>query len=218
MAAEREMALVDLYQVHPMNARKHAREETKDSLREFGQYKPIVVSTATGYVVAGNGLLLAARELGWAEVWVNLVDGLTAADELRLLAIDNRTSDKAGYDDQRLYELLSAIREDRQGLTGTGWTDKETDRLEKLTRDGKKATDDLFRDLGHPVGDDPDSDPDAPPAPKTRMTRIVLALGETEAEELRGWLRGHREKTGQLDLPDGAAVHHIVRTYALESL
>jgi hypothetical protein len=217
MAAEREMALVDLYQVHPMNARKHAREETKDSLREFGQYKPIVVSAATGFVVAGNGLLLAARELGWAEVWVNLVEGLEPADELRLLAIDNRTSDRAGYDDQRLYELLSAIRQDRQGLTGTGWTDREADKLEKLTRDGKKATDDLFRDLGHAVGDDPDSDPDKLEAPKTRMTRIVLALGETEAEELRGWLREYREKYGQLDAPDGAVIHRIVGTYTREN-
>ena len=173
-----------------------------------------MVSAATGYVVAGNGLLLAARELGWAEVWVHLVEGLEPADELRLLAIDNRTSDRAGYDDQRLYELLSAIRQDRQGLTGTGWTDREADKLEKLTRDGKAATDALFRDLGH---DPADSGEDPPPAPKTRMTRIVLALGETEAEELRGWLREYREKYGQLDAPDGAVIHQIVRTYMREN-
>lgn len=210
--AKHELVLVDLYDVHPMNARKHAREETKDSLREFGQYKPVVVSEASGFAVAGNGLLLAIRELGWANVWVHIIPGMTPADELRLLALDNRTSDKAGYDQERLLELLDAIADDQQGLVGTGWKPEEREKLAKAMGDAKRRTDELFRQLGHDPADAPD---DAPPP--QRMTKIILGLPEHQAEELRGMLREFREKYGQLDASDGAVIHHIVRTFTREN-
>jgi len=54
----------------PANVRKHDRrnlDAIKASLRKFGQQKPIVVDTK-GIVLAGNGTLTAAKELGWSEI------------------------------------------------------------------------------------------------------------------------------------------------------
>jgi ParB-like chromosome segregation protein Spo0J len=56
----------------PSNVRKHSRrnlDAIKASLRKFGQQKPIVVD-ATGVVLAGNGTLTAARELGWSVIQI----------------------------------------------------------------------------------------------------------------------------------------------------
>lgn len=54
----------------PSNVRKHGRKNLdaiKASLRKFGQQKPIIVD-AKGIVLAGNGTLTAAQELGWTEI------------------------------------------------------------------------------------------------------------------------------------------------------
>ena len=51
----------------PGNARRHDKRNLQaiaDSLNQFGQRKPIVV-TADGIVLAGNGTLEAAKLLGW---------------------------------------------------------------------------------------------------------------------------------------------------------
>ena len=56
----------------PANVRKHDKrniESIKASLQRFGQQKPIVVD-GKGIVVAGNGTLSAARELGWIDISV----------------------------------------------------------------------------------------------------------------------------------------------------
>ena len=49
---------------HPRNARQGDVGAISESLRRFGQVLPIVVQDATGYVVAGNHLLAAAKALG----------------------------------------------------------------------------------------------------------------------------------------------------------
>ena len=54
----------------PNNARTHNTkniEAIKGSLLKFGQQKPIVINKE-GVVIAGNGTLQSARELGWQEI------------------------------------------------------------------------------------------------------------------------------------------------------
>jgi ParB-like chromosome segregation protein Spo0J len=51
----------------PDNARKHSKKNIDSivgSLKKFGQRKPIV-ATAGNIVIAGNGTLQAANEIGW---------------------------------------------------------------------------------------------------------------------------------------------------------
>lgn len=67
-----ELVAVGSVTLDPANVRKHPvknLEAIKGSLARFGQLKNIVVD-AKGIVRAGNGTLLAARELGWTHVQV----------------------------------------------------------------------------------------------------------------------------------------------------
>ena len=95
----------------PNNARKHDDKNLKaiaESLKQFGQRKPIVVWRNT--VVAGNGTLVAAKSLGWAEIQVAVIPN--EWDELKVKAYalaDNRTSELATWNqevlDSQLVEL-----------------------------------------------------------------------------------------------------------------
>jgi hypothetical protein len=100
-----ERVPVEQLVTYPGNARVHNLAAITDSLMANGQYRPLVVQRSTGYVLAGNGTLTAARGLGWAKVDVVYadVDDATAG---RIVLADNRTNDLAAYDEGALLELL----------------------------------------------------------------------------------------------------------------
>ncbi|NBW23401.1 MAG: hypothetical protein EBR82_87210, partial [Caulobacteraceae bacterium] len=91
--------------------RKHDDKNLKaiaESLKQFGQRKPIVVWGRT--VVAGNGTLVAARSLGWREISVARVPD--DWDEARVMAYalaDNRSAELAVWDEQVLSEQLKQL-------------------------------------------------------------------------------------------------------------
>jgi site-specific DNA-methyltransferase (adenine-specific) len=97
----------------PNNARKHSERNLKAitaSLDKFGQRKPIVIA-ADGTVLAGNGTVLAATQLGW-----DTVDAVVAPadwDETMLKAYalaDNRTAELAEWDEDVLNRQLEELR------------------------------------------------------------------------------------------------------------
>lgn len=104
---------------HPRNARIGDVEAVAASLRRFGQQKPIVVQKSTGFVVAGNHVLLAARSRGWTEIAANVVE-LDDAMATAFMLADNRTSDLGGYDDALLAAIL-AEQAAADNLAGTGY-------------------------------------------------------------------------------------------------
>lgn len=165
---------------HPMNAKTHDLELIKSSLQEFGQIKPIVVSGKSGYIVAGHGTRQAMLLLGIqvADVW--FLDDLEPADELRLLAIDNKSGEFPN-DKHRMHELIEAIRKDSQGLIGTGITEKFADRLAEQQRSGAEATAALFSGAGMDV------DPAKPATLRVPMTQkqaeVVHEIIKRYAEE-----------------------------------
>lgn len=102
------------------NPRRSNINAIAESLRDFGQYKPVVVNLPSGRVIAGRGVLAAAISLGWeklAAVFIEVDDDTARRIELR----DNRTSDLATYDDAELLALLQSLPD----LDGTGWLDAE---------------------------------------------------------------------------------------------
>jgi len=97
----------------PANARKHSPRNLKairDSLDVFGQQKPIVVDSR-GVVIAGNGTLEAARELGWDEIDVAVTD-LDPAHAQAFGIADNRTAELAEWDTDVLGQLLEGMDSD----------------------------------------------------------------------------------------------------------
>lgn len=112
-----------------MNARVHPErnmDAIKDSLSAYGQVKPIVVRKATNVVVAGNGTITAARELGWTEIAASIVE----MDELQAAGFglaDNRTAELAKWDFEIVAKLDKLLHEANQ--PSIGWS---TDELEVL--------------------------------------------------------------------------------------
>lgn len=137
---------IDRLRPYHRNPRRGNIAVIAESLKTLGQYRPIVVNAGThtgrpDEVLAGNHTLLAARELGWVSIdGVTVdVDDDTAA---RIVLVDNRSNDLAGYDDEVLAGLLS----DLPDLTATGYTDEDLEAL----------LDDIGRDSGGIAGDHDD--------------------------------------------------------------
>jgi hypothetical protein len=91
------------YNLHPMNQ----LEELKKSLTRFGQFKNIVLWQ--GYCIAGNGLVSAAKELGWMHLDAEVRDDLSEEDAKVLCVADNATPYLAEPDCQKLQELLGGL-------------------------------------------------------------------------------------------------------------
>ena len=103
----------------PRNARKHSERNLaaiRASLESFGQQKPIVVSQ-DGVVVAGNGTLAAAVELGWETVAV-VETALDTLDAKAYAVADNRTAELAEWDDVELAQVLDQLDESQLGAVG----------------------------------------------------------------------------------------------------
>lgn len=134
------------------NARRGNVAGIADSLRVHGQYRPVVGNRRTGEVLAGSHTLEAARSLGWTHLAVSWVD-VDEDQAARIVLVDNKSNDDAGYDEALLAELLAELPD----LTGTGWSQQEFDALlAEVT-----------------VLPDPLADPDEAPAPPTEAVSVL---------------------------------------------
>jgi DNA modification methylase len=148
---------VETLSTFPSNPRQGDVGAICESLKQHGQYRPIVVNRRTMEVLAGNHTLQAARALGWGTVAATFVD---VDDETakRIVLVDNRSNDLASYDDSALAEMLRSLPD----LTGTGYDGDDLNEL--LARlDGGRAVDD-----------------DVPPPPADPVTKPgdIIFLGE----------------------------------------
>jgi ParB-like chromosome segregation protein Spo0J len=112
-----ETVPIDSISQDPANARKHDERNLtaiRDSLRAFGQQKPIVVDQRE-IVIAGNGTLEAAKRLGWTEIAIVR----TKLDNTQATAFgiaDNRTAELAEWDDEILRSLLDSMDKETRDL------------------------------------------------------------------------------------------------------
>lgn len=112
------------------NPRKNAGAVAKvaASLREFGWRQPIVVDGEM-VVVVGHTRLLAAQQLGMAEVPVHVAEGLTANQIKAYRLADNRVHEEADWDDELLALEIADLRDAGLDLALTGFDDDELARL-----------------------------------------------------------------------------------------
>jgi len=105
-----EIVPIDEPTPDPANARQHGERNIKaiiDSLKAFGQQKPIVVDKR-GIVVAGNGTLEAAKRLGWSEISI-VRSELDPTQATAFGIADNRTAELAEWDEEVLRSLLDSM-------------------------------------------------------------------------------------------------------------
>lgn len=173
----------------PRNAKKHGQRDLTAiaaSMRTYGVLKPAVVRKSDRKILAGNGSVQAASEInGWKFYPVLFVeqDDNTAAG---FALADNRTSELAEWDTDRLQELLAevdfSVDEDLAAM-GSEW---EAD-LEEIANQGAAAASRVAAG-----GDDPNeskpkrgsggSRPQGPPSEK--WTIVVTCSDEQHQTDL----------------------------------
>lgn len=98
--------------IDPANLRKHPVRNLaaiKASLTRFGWQKPLVIDD-NNVVIAGNGSLLAARELGMKKVPC-VRSSLIGPDRVAYAIADNRAAELAEWDEPALLDTLQAMEE-----------------------------------------------------------------------------------------------------------
>jgi ParB-like chromosome segregation protein Spo0J len=96
---------VDSLALHPDNPREGDIGAIVTSIRQNGWFGSVVVQKSTGYVLAGNHRLQAAKICGIKEVpvfWVDCDDERAKA----ILLADNKTAELASWNDHALLALL----------------------------------------------------------------------------------------------------------------
>lgn len=106
---EHDVHVSDLIQ-HPNNPRRGDIEAIKASMRTVGWYGVVIRQASTGYMLAGNHRVPAWAALGHTTVPTVETLDVDDATAARILAFDNRTSDRATYDDDAHAALLRTIR------------------------------------------------------------------------------------------------------------
>lgn len=104
--------VADLHE-DPANARTgHDVDRIMASLTQYGQRKPIVVNRKqANKVEAGNGMLAAARRLGWSHIAAVFVDDDPNTATAYGIA-DNRTGDLSTWDVATLKDLADSLPDD----------------------------------------------------------------------------------------------------------
>lgn len=127
------------------NPRVGSVDEIKASLEANGQYRPVVANHGThtgrpGEILAGNHTFKAAADLGWTHIAATFVD-VTDQEARRIVLVDNRTNDLAGYDDMALVEVIRDVIAESGpvGLEGTGYHPDDLDALAQIAYAGADA-------------------------------------------------------------------------------
>lgn len=111
-----ESVAINEISIHPLNPREGDVGQIIESLKAMGQYRPLVVNKRTKHILSGNHTYQGALALGWEKIAVHWID-VDEVEEIRILIVDNRTSDLATYDPAELNKLLTSTV-----INGTGFT------------------------------------------------------------------------------------------------
>lgn len=118
-----ERVAIETLKPHPRNYRAHPQDQIAhlvQSLRENGQYRPVVVSS-DNVILAGHALTQAMQSIGALDVEiVRLPVRHDAPKALKVLAGDNGIGHLAAIDDRQLTELLKDLTA-LDDLVGTGY-------------------------------------------------------------------------------------------------
>ena len=116
---------IDTLTLDPENARLHPERNLQaimDSLAKYGQMVPIVVRREGMVVVAGNGRVQAAKNLGWTKIAATIED-MEHIDAIGYGLADNRTAELASWHEKTLCKLEKLMAEKKH--PSIGWTSDE---------------------------------------------------------------------------------------------
>ena len=124
MAAETmrtERVKIESLKTDPANLRKHDERQIElvaTSLSRYGQQKPIVIGSDS-VVIAGHGVLEAARKIGWTHIEA-VRSKLKGAERAMYAIADNRLAELSSWDEHALGAVLKEL--DAADLDSLGFT------------------------------------------------------------------------------------------------
>jgi hypothetical protein len=135
---EPERVAIDSLRPHPRNYRSHPDDQIDhlmQSIQEHGLYRNVVLAR-DGTILAGHGVVQAARKLGLPEVLAVRLDVEPDSPlALKVLTGDNEIEHLAEQNDRLLSELLKEISQEAPaGLVGTGYDEAMLANLVFVTR------------------------------------------------------------------------------------
>lgn len=140
------------------NARKHTQadvETIKASIRKFGFDDPIGIWGKKNIIVEGHGRLMAAKELGYAEVPCIRLDHLTDEQRRAYALAHNKTAEMSTWDFGKLESELADLSE--FGMADFGFSFTPTGQVaEPVEQEGWEPpfNDEGYREYQEPLSAD----------------------------------------------------------------
>jgi len=113
------------------NSRTHSTEQVAQiarSMAEFGFTNPVLIDYADG-IIAGHGRVMAAQQLGLAQVPCIRLGYLSEAQKRAYVIADNKLAENAGWDVQALAMEIEDLRMEDYDISLTGFDLSELDEL-----------------------------------------------------------------------------------------
>lgn len=137
-----ETWLIKNLEADPNNARTHDKrniDAIAASLEKFGQRKPIVI-TPDGVVLAGNGTMTAAKQLGWKELQVSVTPKEWDYATAKAYALaDNRTAELADWDQSVLATQLIELQTEDWDIGILGFDVQKNEDTESAYQDSDEV-------------------------------------------------------------------------------
>lgn len=177
----------------PKNPRAHPKHNLTalvESLKRFGQQKP-VVARKDGTLVAGHGLVEAAKELGWKRVAAVVTD---LDDESAIVAYeiaDNRTAELSTWNYETLGDLLRNLQAQAPELI-VGWDPTDLQNILQASAFVRQPVDDEFA-----------------PGQARHTIPFTAEQYDLVIRVCRVW----REKTGHSEATDAEVICEILKEY-----
>lgn len=196
----------------PRNARLHDEANIgaiEASLRQFGQRRPATVQAGSNIVTAGNGMLTAAKRLGWSHLAVLPTED--AELQARAWAIaDNRTAELAAWDPDVLQAQLAELSPDALGTTDfAALLEGLSASLAESQSDGFSATDDTD-------GAEEVPPPILPSGDRAPFQQMTFTVHDSQAESIKAALKKAKDAgpfVGENQNSNGNALARIAEAY-----
>ncbi len=187
----------------PRNARRHSDRNLAaivESLKRYGQRKPVVVQRQGMIVRAGNGTMVAAQALGWTHLAALIVDE-NDIDAQGFALADNRTAELAEWDYEELTNIIRDLHTAEVDVGGLGWADFELDPMLKAEW-APPATDESYLGPARSAGAVVSQQQIAPPVQTAQSGRAQDApppIVAEAAETITRWIGLTAEQAEALD-------------------
>jgi len=117
--------------VDPRNAKKHPESQVSQlvqSMEQFGYIEKLILRP-NGQLIGGEGRLEAIKRIGWEEIGVRVVAGLSEAQYAALGLALNRIGENSRWDDDILRGVLLDIQEEGENALHLGFSPGELSRI-----------------------------------------------------------------------------------------